>query len=126
MEGQQTEETAGIDPMAAEEGATANVGAVLPARAAPATAIGETDRVARTGFADDAMTGTPDPIYNLISVLYHTLRGAEASMIYAGDAAFDDDAELVQFFEEIQQQDRWRAERAKQLLRRCLGDGSPS
>jgi len=116
MEGQQTEATAGIDPMAAEEGAMANVGA----------ATSEVDRVVGTGFTDDMMTGTPDPIYDLVSVLYHALQGAGASMIYAGDAAFDDDSELGQFFEELQEQDRWRAERAKQLLRRCLGDQAPS
>jgi len=121
MEGQQTEATAGIDPLAAEEGATVNVGAAVPA-ATPDGATGEIDRVAGTGFTDDMMTGTPDPIYDLVSVLYHALQGAGASMIYAGDAAFDDDTELVQFFEQLQEQDRWRAERAKALLRRCLGD----
>ena len=124
MEGQQTEATAGIDPMAAEEGAPADVGAAVPAAAT--VPVGDADRVAGAGFTGDAMTGTPDPVYDLVSVLYHALQGAEASMFYAGDAAFDDDPELAQFFEEIQEQDRRRAERAKQLLRRCLGDGSPT
>ncbi len=59
-------------------------------------------------------TGTGDSTYDLVSVLYHCLQGAEMYEVYAADA--DDDEELTRFFEEIAQQERDRAERAKRLL----------
>lgn len=70
--------------------------------------------------ASNAVTGTSDPVYNLVSVLYHALQGAQTTVIYTDDAAYSGDAELVDFFAEIQAQDRDRAERAKALLRRYL------
>lgn len=59
-------------------------------------------------------TDTSDSTYDLVSVLYHCLQGAEMYEVYAVDA--EDDEELARFFEEIAQQDRDRALRAKQLL----------
>ncbi|HEY4547532.1 MAG TPA: hypothetical protein VIG90_14060 [Pedomonas sp.] len=59
-------------------------------------------------------TGTSDSTYDLVSVLYHCLQGVEMYEVYAADA--EDDEELARFFEEITQQERERAERAKQLL----------
>ena len=67
-----------------------------------------------------ALTGTADPVYDLVSVLYHALQGAETTVTYADDAAFSGDAELLDFFAEVQVQDRIRAQRAKVLLRRYL------
>lgn len=67
-----------------------------------------------------ALTGTSDPVYDLVSVLYHALQGAETTVAYADDAAYTGDAELAQFFAEIQAQDRDRATRAKALLRTYL------
>jgi hypothetical protein len=68
-------------------------------------------------------TGTRDVHYNLVSVLYHTLQGAETSVQYVADAEEADDQELAQFFRELQEEDRRRANRAKALLqqRRCQG-----
>ena len=63
------------------------------------------------------MTGTKDEQYNLISVLYHTLQGAETYEQYIQDAQQAGDQELVQFLREVQAEDRRRAERAKELLR---------
>lgn len=68
-----------------------------------------------------AKTGTNDPTYNLVSVLYHALQGADLYEKYASDAASDKD--LVSFFKEAQQQNMQRAERAKQLLAKRLQQG---
>ncbi len=61
-------------------------------------------------------TGMRDEHYDLVSVLYHTLQEADTVERYIHDARDRGDDELARFFEEIQQQDRQRAERAKQLL----------
>jgi rubrerythrin len=67
-------------------------------------------------------TGTRDATYNLISVLYHALQGAETYGQYASDAGSDQD--LANFFREVQQQEQQRADRAKQLLAQRLQQGS--
>jgi hypothetical protein len=59
-------------------------------------------------------TGTSNPTYNLVSVLYHALQGAELSAQYTSDAGGDQ--ELASFFREVQQQEQQRADRARQLL----------
>jgi rubrerythrin len=59
-------------------------------------------------------TGTSNPTYNLVSVLYHALQGAELYAKYASDAGGDQ--ELASFFREVQQQEQQRADRARQLL----------
>jgi rubrerythrin len=69
-------------------------------------------------------TGTHDVHYNLISVLYHTLQGAETSMQYVSDAEKSGDEEVARFFREVQEEDRRRAERAKALLGQRLSQGS--
>ena len=69
------------------------------------------------------MTGTKDVHYNLISVLYHTLQGAETCMQYLADAEQAGDQELVQFLREVQQEDQRRANRAKMLLQQRLSQG---
>ena len=66
-------------------------------------------------------TGTKDEQYNLASVLYHTLQGAETYERYIYDAQQAGDQELAQFLREVQAEDRRRAERAKELLRQRLG-----
>jgi hypothetical protein len=66
-------------------------------------------------------TGTQDATYNLISVLYHALQGAETYAQYASNAGGDRD--LASFFQEVQQQEQQRAERAKQLLAQRLQQG---
>ena len=63
-------------------------------------------------------TGASNPEYNLISVLYHALQGADLYQKYASDAGSDQD--LATFFREVQQQEQQRAQRAKQLLAQRL------
>ena len=61
-------------------------------------------------------TGTPDELYDLVSVLYHALQGGEMNQRYIDDARRAGDEELAAFLEQVQAEDRDRAERAKQLL----------
>lgn len=61
-------------------------------------------------------TGTRDVHYDLVSVLYHTLQEAETIDRYIEDARSRGDDGLVEFFQEIQEDDRRRADRAKALL----------
>jgi hypothetical protein len=49
-------------------------------------------------------------------VLYHALQGGETSQLYIDDARKAGDDELAAFFEQVQTEDRNRAERGKQLL----------
>jgi rubrerythrin len=71
----------------------------------------------------ERMTGTQDVHYNLISVLYHTLQGAETSVQYVSDAEESGDEELAKFFRDVQEEDRRRAERAKTLIGQRLSSG---
>jgi hypothetical protein len=59
---------------------------------------------------------TEDQVFGLVSVLYHSLQGAQASEQYASDAERAGDDELMKFFEECRQAQNERALRAKQLL----------
>jgi hypothetical protein len=68
-----------------------------------------------------ATTGTKDATYNLVSVLYHALQGADLYEQYDNDAGSDQD--IANFFREVQQQEKQRADRAKQLLAKRLQQG---
>ena len=61
-------------------------------------------------------TGTRDEHYNLISVLYHALHGAENCGRYASDAEIARDERLAAFFRETQTMQAQIAERAKGIL----------
>jgi hypothetical protein len=56
----------------------------------------------RTAASAEQATGTRDDTYDLVSVLYHALQGAETARQYIQDAAQAGDEELVQFFQEAQ------------------------
>ncbi len=71
-------------------------------------------------MADDTETGTHDATYDIVSVLYHALQGAELYEEYASDAEEAGDQELARFFQDIQQEETRRASRAKQLLAKRL------
>ncbi|MCK6545757.1 hypothetical protein L6R52_07810 [Myxococcota bacterium] len=72
----------------------------------------------------EAASGTPDPDYDLVSVLYHALQGAETYAEFVDDAEDAGDRELAEFFLEVQREETMRAERAKQLLATRLARGS--
>lgn len=64
----------------------------------------------------EAQTGERDENYDLISVLYHALQGADTISQYLRDAQEADDEELTTFFEETRQAYVERADEAKRLL----------
>lgn len=68
-----------------------------------------------------ANTGMKDPHYDLVSVLYHALQGAETLEQYISDAEGGGDSDTAQYFREVQQQYRQLAERGKGLLQSKLG-----
>jgi hypothetical protein len=61
-------------------------------------------------------TGTRDEHYNLISVLYHALQGADNCNEYALDAETTGNERLAAFFREARAIQTQLAERAKLLL----------
>lgn len=67
-------------------------------------------------------TGTRDTSYNLVSILYHALQGGETYQQYIQDAEQAGDQDLAQFFRDVQEEERRRADRAKQLLAQRLAD----
>lgn len=66
------------------------------------------------------ITGTRDEHYDLVSVLYHALQGADTCQRYIQDAQQAGDQELVQYLQDVQQQYRQFAQRGKQLLKQRL------
>ncbi len=62
------------------------------------------------------VTGTRDEHHDLISTLYHLLKGASVSEQYLRDAEAAGDQELAQLFRDWQEEQRNLAERAKNLL----------
>lgn len=68
-----------------------------------------------------SQTGTRDETYNIISVVYHALQGAETIEKYKQDASSDD--ELRSFLDETQNSYRQLADRGKQLLQNRLQQG---
>jgi hypothetical protein len=72
----------------------------------------------------ERLTGTPDEHYNLVSVLYHSLKGAQIYSQYIQDAEQAGDDELADFLEEVRGEEQRRAERAKSLLVSRIGGGA--
>jgi hypothetical protein len=72
---------------------------------------GEGGRVRRTGA-----TSERDDTYGLISVIYHSLQGAETCAKYEEDARRSKDEELVSFFEQCRADLDARAVRGRRLL----------
>jgi hypothetical protein len=64
----------------------------------------------------ESATGERDEHYNVISVLYHALQGAETIQKYVQDARGSSDKELLEFFEETRLEYVARAAQAKELL----------
>ena len=61
-------------------------------------------------------TGTRDEHYDLVSVLYHALQGADTCNVYALDAEAAGDERLAAFFREASVTQTQLAERAKGML----------
>ena len=73
--------------------------------------------------SDDSQgdTGTRDITYDLVSVIYHSLQGAETTAMFIADAEQGKNQDLAQFFRETKEEYERRADRAKQLLTTHLG-----
>ena len=71
----------------------------------------------------EGATGTRDEHYDLISVLYHALHGAETAEVYAADFEATGDERLAAFFREAQGVQVGVAEQAKGLL--GIPEGAP-
>ena len=61
-------------------------------------------------------TGISEAMIDLSSVFYYAAEGGQVYAKYIDDAAQEGDAELVEFFKELQEHDAWRAEKAKSLI----------
>jgi hypothetical protein len=61
-------------------------------------------------------TGTRDEHYNLVSVLYHALQGADTCDQYALDAEAEEKQNLANFFRTAQRSHSELADQAKKLL----------
>lgn len=70
-------------------------------------------------------TGTRDVTFDLVSIMYHALQGAETIDKYVGDADQGVNNELAQFFRETKEEYARRADKAKELLVREMS-GSKS
>jgi len=65
-------------------------------------------------MSDQQATGTSDPTYNVIAVVYHALQGAETIQKYLDDSGTEE--ELRTYFSQVQQGYRRAADMGKQLL----------
>jgi len=61
-------------------------------------------------------TRTSNAAYDLVSVIYHALQGAETYDRYIADAEDRGDGELADFFREVRDRNCDIADRAKALL----------
>ena len=71
-------------------------------------------------------TGTRDVTYDLISVIYHALQGAETYQMYEQDAQQEGDQEAAALFHEAHQSSRQWADRAKSLLGQRMNQAGSS
>jgi hypothetical protein len=78
------------------------------------------NELSRTEAFNMASTGASDCIYDLVSILDHSLKGAQVYDQYVKDAEEEGSQELASFFRDVQEEDRQRSERAKKLLAQHL------
>lgn len=68
-------------------------------------------------------TAATDIVYDLVSIQYHALKGAEVYGNYLADARAADHPEVTEFIDECRRQDDARAVRCHELLRDLTADG---
>jgi phage protein U len=69
-----------------------------------------------TSTQSEQLTGISEAMIDLSSVVYHAAEGGQVYAKYIDDAAQEGDTELVEFFKELQEQDAWKAQKAKSLI----------
>lgn len=67
-------------------------------------------------MAKEQETVMRDEHYDIVSTLYHALQGADACKQYIKDAQSEGDKEAIDFFHEVQENNRKLADKAKKLL----------
>jgi rubrerythrin len=72
----------------------------------------------------DIVTGTADPLYNLILLAQQALEDCLRYQHFARDARDGGDDELADFFDELSENDHNVADRAKDMLRVRLNGAS--
>ncbi len=65
---------------------------------------------------EESAIGTPNHVYDAVSVLYHSLQAASQYEEYIADAQAAGDQELASFFRRIQEEDAARSEDLKRLI----------
>ena len=68
-----------------------------------------------------AGTGASDIVYDLVSIQYHALKGAQVYDQFLEDASDNDD--VRKFIEQGKAQDSERAQKAHELLAKITKDG---
>jgi uncharacterized protein YaaW (UPF0174 family) len=69
---------------------------------------------------NQSATSVRDEHYDLVSVLYHVLQGAQTNLQYLDDAQKAGDQEMVQFLQETEETYRKIGQQAKDLLKQRL------
>ena len=77
---------------------------------------------ARASGDKDTGTAETDENYDLVSVLYHCLKAADACAQYVADAEDAGDEELVDFFDKARQMQNSLASEARALLAQRMSD----
>ena len=78
----------------------------------------------RSNAARDTGTAETDENYDLVSVLYHSLKAADACTQYIADAEDAGDDELVEFFEKARKVQNRLASEARELLAQRMADAA--
>ena len=78
----------------------------------------------RNSAPKDTGTAETDENYDLVSVLYHCLKAADACTQYVADAEDAGDDELVEFFEGARQVQNRLAREARALLAERMSDST--
>ncbi len=78
----------------------------------------------RAKMAKDTGTAETDENYDLVIVLYHCLKAADACTQYVADAEDAGDDELVECFEKARQLQNRLASEARELLAERLADAA--
>ncbi len=75
---------------------------------------------------EQQQTSVSNAYYDLVSVLYHALEASQTYASYIQDAQQAGNQNLVQFFQQVQQEDNSRAQQAQQLLSQLSQGGQQS
>ena len=78
----------------------------------------------RSGSLKDTGTAETDENYDLVSVLYHCLKAADACSQYIADAEDAGDDELAEFFEKARKLQNGLARETRELLTERLSEAS--